>query len=83
MEIFSLPNRPSANYQAIAKVESHISKNMFFGGKASLTDDAYKELRAKACQLGGEAILIEDSIETGAAEMTHVHVWATVLRRSR
>jgi hypothetical protein len=71
------PNNP---YEVIGKIESHIEKNLFFGGKAKLEDEAYKELRLKACGLGGDAVIIDDSIETSAAETSHVHVWATVIK---
>jgi hypothetical protein len=73
------PNNP---YEVIGKIESHIEKNLFFGGKAKLEDEAYKELRLKACGLGGDAVIIDDSIETSAAETSHVHVWATVIKLS-
>jgi hypothetical protein len=68
-------------HAAIAKIESHIERNLFFGGRVTLLDEAYKELRAKACQLGGDQVRVDDFMESAAAEMTHVHVWATVFRR--
>lgn len=70
-----------ARHTQIAKVESHIARNLFFGGRATLLDDAYNELRAKACAIGGDQVLVDDFVESAAAEMTHVHVWATVFRR--
>jgi hypothetical protein len=58
----------------IGKFESHIEKNFFFGGKVQLKDESFKELRIKACSLKGDAVIIDDSIETSVSEMTHVHV---------
>lgn len=74
--------KPTIPYEIIGKIESHIAKNAFFGGKAQLENEGYKELRQKACGMGGEAVIIDDLIETSATEMTHVHVWATVVRFS-
>jgi hypothetical protein len=79
---FYKDDQPQKDYEAIGKIESHIKKNLFFGGKVQLEDEAFKELRIKACGLGGDAVIIDDSIETSAAEMTHVHVWATVIKYS-
>ncbi len=79
---FFKDEQPGKNYEAIGKIESHIKKNLFFGGAVELEDEAFEELRAKACSLGGEAVIIDDSIETSASEMTHVHVWATVIKFS-
>ncbi len=59
-----------------------ILQNFFFGGKVQLEDEAFKELRIKACELGGDGVIIDDSIETSVSEMTHVHVWATVIKYS-
>ncbi len=73
---------PPEDYESIAKITSHIKKNMFFGGKVQLEDEAYKELRVKACDLGGDGVIIDDSIETSVSEMTHVHVWATVIKHA-
>jgi hypothetical protein len=70
-----------AGYQEVAKIESHIKRNFFFGGPVTLLDEAYKELRAKACEVGGDHVRVDDFVESAAAEMTHVHVWATVFRR--
>jgi hypothetical protein len=70
-----------AGHTQIAKVESHIARNLFFGGRATLLADAYTELRAQACGVGGDQVRVDDFIESAAAEMTHVHVWATVFRR--
>lgn len=70
-----------AGYQEVAKIESHIKRNFFFGGRVTLLEDAYKELRLKACEVGGDQVRVEDFVESAAAEMTHVHVWATVFRR--
>lgn len=70
-----------AGYQEVAKVESHIKRNLFFGGRVTLLEDAYEELRVKACEIGGDQVRVDDFVESAAAEMTHVHVWATVFRR--
>ena len=79
---FYKDDQPQKNYETIGKIESHIKKNFFFGGKVQLEDEAFKELRIKACGLGGDAVIIDDSIETSASEMTHIHVWATVIKYS-
>lgn len=73
---------PAGPYEVIGKIESHLERDYFFGGTVRLQDQ-YKELRQKACQLGGDVVVIQDYIESDAAEMSHVHVWATVLRMSR
>ncbi len=70
---------PILPYEALGKIETHVKRNLFFGGRASL-GDAYDELRAKACQMGGNIVVIDDHIESSAAEFSHVHVWATVLK---
>ena len=72
--------QPQKNYDLIAKIELHIKKNIFFGGEVQLEDEIYKELRSKACELGGDAVIIDDHIEISASEMTHVHAWATVVK---
>jgi len=74
--------KPSKPYLIIGKIESHIQKNVFFGGTVQLEDEAYSELRSKACHLGGDSVIIDDFIETSATEMSHIHVWATVLKSS-
>ena len=79
---FFKENQPQKKYEEIGKIESHIEKNVFFGGKVQLEDEAYTELRTKACSLGGDAVIINDCINTSASEMSHVHVWATVLKYS-
>lgn len=83
VEVVDGRNRPASSYEALAKIESHIQRNIFFGGKVTLLEDAYKELRSKACQLGGDLVVVEDSLESGAAEYSDVHVWATVFRAPR
>ena len=77
---FYTGEKPERDYESIGKIESHIEKNMFFGGTVKLEDEAFKELRIKACSLGGDAVIIDDSVETSASEMSHVHVWATVIK---
>lgn len=76
---FYRDSKPSKEYKAVGKIESHIKRNFFFGGKVNL-DDAYRELREKACNIGGDGVVIDDYMETTATEMTHVHVWATVIK---
>ncbi len=77
---FFKDGQPREHYEVIGKLESHIRRNLFFGGKVQLEDEAFKELRMKACDLGGDAVIIDDHVETSASEMTHVHVWATVIK---
>lgn len=77
---FYKDTKPSEPYAIIGKIESHIKKNLFFGGRVQLEDEAYNELRSKACDLGGDSVIIDDYIESSAAEMSYVHVWATVLK---
>jgi hypothetical protein len=72
--------KPGADYETIAKIESHIQKNMFFGKTANLEADAYDELRIKSCAVGGNAVVIDDYVESAAAEFSHVHVWASAIR---
>lgn len=66
--------------ESLAKIEAHLQKNLFFGGRVDLEDDAYPELREKACQLGGDGVVIDDQVASTASEFSHVHVWASVLR---
>ncbi len=73
-------SKPSSSYETLAKIESHVQKNMFFGRTAKLEDDAYDELRKKACAVGGNAVVIDDYVESTASEFSHVHVWATAIR---
>lgn len=71
---------PTEPYETLGKVETHLQRNFFFGGRVNLEDDAHHELRLKACNLGGNAVIVDDYVESSAAEMSHVHVWARVLR---
>lgn len=68
---------------SIAKIESHVRKNLFFGGRASLEDEAYAELRTKTCAAGGDAVVIDDYVEASALEFSHVHVWATAIKLAK
>jgi len=77
---FYKDSKPSKTYKIIGKIESHINRNFFLGGKVTLEDDAYKELSIKACAIGGEAVIIDDYMENSAIEMSHVHVWATAIK---
>lgn len=83
VEIAKTSQELPPNRELLAKIESHIQRNIFFGGKVTLIDDAYKELRLKACLLGGDTVLVDDYLESDAAEMTHLHVWASVFRKSK
>ncbi len=67
------------SYETLGKIETHIKGNIFLGGSVKTNDEGYKELRAKTCALGGNASVIDDSMETSSAEMRHVHIWARVL----
>ena len=79
---FEKADPPNAAYETIGKIETHVQKNLFFGGQVNLKD-THEELRSKACGLGGNAVMIDDYLESSALEMSHVHVWATVLRVSQ
>jgi hypothetical protein len=81
VEIFTKLAMPQ-QYEVIGKIETHIKRNIFFGGSVRTEDEGYQELRVKACKLGGNAVVIDDSIETSSAEMRHVHIWARVLKKS-
>ena len=75
-------NPPTVSFQTLSKLETHIQRNFFFGGRASL-NDAYDELRLEACKLGGNVVIVDDYIESSASEFSHIHVWATVLKTSQ
>ncbi|MFC5500604.1 hypothetical protein ACFPOE_23880 [Caenimonas terrae] len=83
VDVVGAGSRDVAAYRVVAKIESHIQRNVFFGGRVSLRDDAHAELRAKACALGGDVVRVDDSVESGAAEMSDVHVWATVFKKAK
>jgi hypothetical protein len=68
--VFYKGAKPSEPYVTLGKIESHIKKNFFFGGTVQLEDEAYTELRTKACDMGGDSVIIDDYIETSAAEMS-------------
>jgi hypothetical protein len=68
--------------EILGKIETHIQKNLFFGGRASL-NDAYDKLRLEACKLGGNVVIVDDCIESSAVEFSHIHIWATVLKTSQ
>ncbi|MEI7613979.1 MAG: hypothetical protein WCK63_13845 [Betaproteobacteria bacterium] len=76
-------SKPSSSYETLAKIESHVQKNMFFGRTAKLEDDTYDELRQKACAIGANAVVINDYVESTAAEFSHVHVWASAIKLNR
>ena len=72
--------KPEGKFDALAKIESHVQRNVFFGGDAKLEVEAYAELKKKACGVGGNAVIIDDYVESRAAEFSHVHVWATAVK---
>lgn len=72
--------KPQGQFETLAQVESHVQRNIFFGGDAKLEDEAYAELKEKSCAVGGNAVIINEYVESRAAEFSHVHVWATVIR---
>ena len=72
--------KPARSWQLVTRAESHVQRNFIFGGKASLQDDAFAELRKRACALGADAVIIDDYIESSALEFSHVHVWASIVR---
>lgn len=72
--------KPDGKYETLAQIESHVQRNMFFGGDAKLEDEAYAELKTKTCGVGGNAVIINDFVESRAAEFSHVHVWATSIK---
>lgn len=80
---FFKDQRPAGKHVMVGKIESHIKRNVFFGGPVELEDEAYAELRSKACALGGELVVIDDYVTSSAAEMSHIHVWATVLKSAQ
>lgn len=82
VQIVEKASPPILPYETLGNIETHVQRNLFFGGRASL-GDAYDELRAKACQLGGNVVIIDDHLESSASEFSHVHLWATVLKVSQ
>ena len=72
--------KPEGKYDVVAQIESHVQKNFFFGGNAKLEAEAYAELRKKTCSVGGNAVIINDYVESRASEFSHVHVWATSIK---
>jgi hypothetical protein len=72
--------KPEGKYDTLAQIESHVQQNFFFGGDAKLEAEAYAELKKKTCSVGGNAVIINDYVESRAAEFSHVHVWATSIK---
>jgi hypothetical protein len=70
----------AGQYVEIKKIETHINRNVFFGGSPSLERDAYPELKDQACALGGNGVIIDDQMRSLATEQGVLHVWATVIR---
>lgn len=71
---------PEVKFHVLAKIETHVQRNFFFGGDAKLESEAYAELKTKACAMGGNAVIINDYVESRASEFSHVHVWATAIK---
>lgn len=78
--VFFKKTKPPVAYETLAQIESHVQKNMFFGGDARLEEGAYAELKKKTCTVGGNAVIVDDYVESRAAEFSHVHVWATAIK---
>ncbi len=72
--------KPQRPYRVITQAESSIRQNVFFGGKATLDNEAFAELRKQACKVGADAVVISDYIESSATEMSHIYVWADLVR---
>ncbi|MDD2737072.1 MAG: hypothetical protein PHF56_24320 [Desulfuromonadaceae bacterium] len=72
--------KPDNAYDVVGKLESHMQRNFFLGGKVTLDGEGFQELKQKGCELGGDAIIIDDSMESSVSEVTHIHVWATVVK---
>lgn len=77
---FFKKTKPEAKFETLAQIESHVKRNFFFGGDAKLEAEAYAELKKKTCGLGGNAVIINDYVESRAAEFSDVHVWATAIK---
>ena len=77
---FFKKTKPDREFQKLAQIESHVQRNMFFGGNAKLEDEAYSELKTKTCSLGGNGVIVDDYVESRASEFSHVHVWATAIK---
>jgi hypothetical protein len=77
---FFKKTKPEGEFKVLAKIESHVQRNIFFGGDAKLEDQSYAELKTKTCSLGGNAVIVDDFVESRAAEFSHVHVWATAIK---
>jgi hypothetical protein len=82
IEFVERGSSPSGAHATIARIESHVKRNRFFGGRVPLRDEALAELRRQACALGADKVRIDDIVESSASEMVHVHVWATALKAS-
>jgi hypothetical protein len=80
VEIFDKSTVPT-RYETLGAIETHIAGNFFFGGVVRADNEGAKELRKKACALGGNAVVIDDSMESASAEMHHVHIWARVINK--
>ena len=77
---FFKKTKPEAKFETLAQIESHVKRNVFFGGDAKLETEAYAELKKKTCSMGGNAVIINDYVESRAAEFSDVHVWATAIK---
>lgn len=77
---FFKKTKPDQAFNVLAQIESHVQQNFFFGGTAKLEAEAYAELKKKTCGVGGNAVIINDYVESRASEFSHVHVWATSIK---
>lgn len=82
VQFFEKAKPPAVPYEVVGEVETHVQRNVFFGGNAQLAD-AHEELRSKACPIGGNAVMINDYVASQATEFSHIHVWASVLKLSK
>lgn len=77
---FFKQTKPDGKFETLAQIESHVKRNVFFGGDAKLEGEAYAELKKKTCGIGGNGVIINDYVESRAAEFSDVHVWATAIK---
>ena len=71
---------PTEPYETLGKIEAHVARNVFLGGMPLVEAETHRELREQACQLGANAVVIDESVESSVIEMRHIHVWARALR---
>ena len=69
-------------YLLIGEIESHIKRNLFTGWVADLERDVQPEVKKQACSLGATHVIIDNIIETSAAEFKHIHIWARAFKKN-